>query len=304
VCLQYGVGYVIKFTTFGVLWTILAFYSAGSSAIDCSCSPHSTLTYGFEDLIIPTRVYGETDRRGELSKLAASLKLTKAQSNQIRGAVGVLNCKANGTYAGTSETAFLIGSNKEITTASHGLVDKWGGQADLRTCYFENFEIPPKRVELLPQSPRNIISKQPSANDRRDDRARLELKSALVGVIPLTPDFSGKKLAKGTPTILVAAQHHDFKGSGIDPILSPCSVQDYFDHGDGLSRMTTDCDADKGSSGGVYLTLEDGKIYAKALQVGGGADYQQVPNHSPYNNETNYEGALVIDQSFLDWYSK
>ena len=123
---------------------------------------------------------------------------------------------------------------------------------------------------------------------------------------PLAPDFSGKKLDKGRPILLVAAQHQDFRTSGIDPILSPCAVKDYISLGSGPSRMKTDCDSDHGSSGGVYLFRDsDGKIYAKAIEITGkDLVHSKIPNHAPYDNETNFTGTIVIDQSFLSWYSK
>jgi hypothetical protein len=289
---------------------LTAFAWSTAFAQDFPCFPHKPNNYGFEDLIIKTRVYGAVDRRGELSKLGKTLKLggikfSNEELKQIRGAVGVLYCKATATLPPMAETAFLLGSNKEITTAAHGLVDEWGTKRDLSTCYFENFDIPPKRSDLKVGSDRNIIG-DPSSSNRRDDRARIELMSPIEDARPFAPDFSEKKLAKGTSVVLLAAQHRDLRTSGVDPVLSPCTVQDYFDWGDGVSRMKTDCDSDKGSSGGPYIFRgEDGKIYVKAMQIGMEApDHSKIPNHTPYNNETNHTGGLVIDQTFLKWYSK
>ena len=296
----------LKVNAFSLFVLMILNQPLNSFADSSDCLQHNSPIFAFSDLVIKTRVYGAVDRRKELSAIAPELKLTKDEINLIRGAIGELFCEASGTFPKMSQTAFLIGNNREITTAGHGLVDSWGSTRDLSKCFFENFEIPPKREYLLAQNPRNILLAQPEDNENRNDRARLTLKAALTSARPLPPDFSGKKLAKGTPVFLLASHHNDFKASGADPIVSPCGVKEYYDPGDGLSRMKTDCDSGPGSSGGVVLFRDnDGKLYAKAVSVASTHnDYSVVPNKAPYNSETNATREIVIDQSFLQWYSK
>jgi hypothetical protein len=132
------------------------------------------------------------------------------------------------------------------------------------------------------------------------------LRTPVPNVRPLTPDYSERPLPVGTPIILVSAQNSDFKMTGRDPILSPCSVTEYSNRtGDRPSQMMTDCDLGGGSSGGVDLFRgDDGKLYAKAMHTSHtNSDYTKLPNFSPYNIATNTNFEVVIDRSFLQWFA-
>ena len=251
----------------------------------------------------PVRNYTKGIRRFALSAPRAKKVMASKSAEQIRRAVGAVFCPEDGPFKQVAGTAFVMGKSDEIVTTGHFTTSPDGTQRDLSKCFFENFDIPPQRIFIDANNARNLLPPQaPQLNDRLHDRARLVLKTPVPSVKPLTASSSGEPLKPGEQLILVTAQNKDFKTDGKDPIVTTCSARNVEIARDGVTRVKMDCDLDGGASGGPIFTVEDGELVVRAMAVS--KVDTRLPDHSPYEETSNYSFALGMDRDLLSWVKK
>ena len=264
-----------------------------TNALPASCI-HNPAYRDLNPLIHKARVYGDKDRRKEFtSKVAEEMKFSKQELNQLNKMTGSIYCAPEPGLGPSLGTAFIMGTGKQLYTAGHIFVTKDGQRRDLSKCSFINYANP---RESYPLDAGNASNKLPawagSVGGRRYDRAVVQLKKAISGARPFTPDPAPDTLKVGDPLYMFASQHDDFDSSGNRPVISTCSAGQLTDAGEGVSQLPTDCDSGGGASGGPVLARRNGQLVIEGINVAESNRYLS-PN-TPFDQVNNHQIVLSV----------
>jgi hypothetical protein len=249
-------------------------------------------------------IIGPTDDRFELSKVPGleDIGFGRVDAQQAMVCTGAIVCidKLPNRVTIFRGSAASVSSAKQIVTAAHLFYDPATRQprASLQSCTFRNYASPGASIPIVvtPALRAQLRQNNPYEN-RWHDWAVVRLKSAIPNCKPYEADRSAEPVAPGTQVLAISHLHKDMmkRFSGREPIGQRCTIRNVA--GSETPMYLTDCDAERGGSGGLGLIRRDGKWVAKAMMVLMG---NWSANHADYdvakNNITFYLG---IEGDFL-----
>lgn len=219
-------------------------------------------------------IIGPTDDRVELSKVPGlkDIGFGREDMQQTMACTGAIVCidKLPNRISIFRGSAASVSSPDQIVTAAHIFYDHITKQprASLQSCTFRNYTRPGASIPIAvtPALRAQLRQNNPYEN-RWHDWAVVRLKSAIPNCKPYEADRSAEPAAPGSELLAISHLHKDImkKFSGREPIGQRCTIRNVA--GSETPMYLTDCDAERGGSGGLGLIRRNGKWLAKAMMV-------------------------------------
>lgn len=206
-------------------------------------------------------VIGKDDGRVALRELIAA-----SDYEQIFSAMGWVACPGTRFKNPSATTGTLLGHQQVLVTVAHAFYDERGrAREPLTECFFLPFNDLSHKVPLNLDNKNAFFESRAPHLDKRKDRVFLKLPYSIpqTKFIPVMKD----SLSDGAKILFASVIQEGMKAS-VDhtaPVGQICQVQYVFTPFDDIGTvMYTDCDLDRGGSGGVGLVKHLGQWYAVA----------------------------------------
>jgi hypothetical protein len=259
---------------------------------DCGCRGDGQVG-NLRDLLIPVNIIGTRpdgsldDGRDNITKNQKDLGLSDSEVRRIRASTGYVVCPGEDNQNFGTASAVLVESNQQIVTAAHAFYDEQGRpRSPLSHCFFQNQEVPYKRVPLDFDSGTERFGKRGLIGWlEREDYAVVRLKEPISTADAVPFSLSSKAMKSGQKFIAISA-YQDVPGRTIDPEVpvaqkSVVKQVNAF-HGEVPTEYFTEADLQPTGSGGAVFTKENGQLVLSGIVVASG---------KPELNGLNYDVA-------------
>lgn len=213
---------------------------------------------------VAANVIDGKDDRGALAALGPKLGLSAAEIARVRTVFGNVACFGDKPRIGS---AALFVTNGQILSAAHIFFD---GATRATKCFFRPQNA---RAEWVPLVTDNAHARFGSATPRpgsNSDWAVVRLAAPIAGAVPFPVDRSPR--AAGDKLIVVTAHPQGF--DALDPampVVQACMVRRVPKSTEATTFYRSDCDASRGSSGGMHLFRSaDGALSFRGMTISTG----------------------------------
>ena len=237
------------------------------------------------------------DERDSILVIGPALGLTSADIARIRHVSGHVGCFLPSPSVGAGA---LFLTDNQIITAGHILFERSGEPRS--KCFFRTQDPEPLTIDLL-LGPENVrVGKIPPRAGSNDDYAIVRLAEPVPDAEPFPVDTE-HPIAKGDSLIVItghpAGMEHEVD-AGI-PVAQGCTVRRVPISTEATSFYRTDCDATGSSSGGMHLSIVNGRLVFRGITITTGPWQDESFAGAPYNERGgSVTTALGTDAAILE----